>query len=147
MYNTLSEIVEQLEYCNYQTKDGLHDLKDNLAFTNLKKMAQQQVSVVPEVIVNAEDWVKLRLIENTKLNNMNKDNLKHEKQCVIHDVIHSFIYGMTLAQKRRELCVMFGEDAVNIAELSTSRYVGALTAKRLFSKHFEATCYAAKNCV
>lgn len=78
---------------------------------------------------------------------MKKDNLKKEWQCAIHDIIHSFVYGMNMAQRRRELCVMFGEDAVNKAEVATSRYVGALTAKRLFSKHFEASCYVGKNCV
>jgi hypothetical protein len=38
----LKLIVEQLELCNYQTKDGLHDLKDNSAFHALKELAQEQ---------------------------------------------------------------------------------------------------------
>jgi len=39
----LMRIVEQFEKCNYQTKDGLHDLKDNLAFVALKELAQEQI--------------------------------------------------------------------------------------------------------
>ncbi len=39
----LIKIVEQLEFCKYQTADGLHDLKDNLAFQALKELAQEQV--------------------------------------------------------------------------------------------------------
>lgn len=35
-YETLKEIIDQLEKPNYQTKDGLHDLKDNAAFIQLK---------------------------------------------------------------------------------------------------------------
>lgn len=38
----LIKIVEQLEFCKYQTKDGLHDLKDNLAFQALKELAKEQ---------------------------------------------------------------------------------------------------------
>lgn len=38
----LIKIVEQLEFCKYQTKDGLHDLKDNLAFQALKELAQER---------------------------------------------------------------------------------------------------------
>ena len=38
-YDTLQKIVDQLEFCNYQTKDGLHSLKDNSAFIVLKKRA------------------------------------------------------------------------------------------------------------
>jgi len=37
MYDTLTEIVEQLEYCEYTTKDKLHDLKDNAALIKLKE--------------------------------------------------------------------------------------------------------------
>jgi len=39
MYEFLSEIVEQLELCEYKTSDGLHDLKDSSAFHALKGMA------------------------------------------------------------------------------------------------------------
>jgi hypothetical protein len=35
-FDTLQEIIEQLEMPNYQTKDGLHELKDNAAFAQLK---------------------------------------------------------------------------------------------------------------
>jgi hypothetical protein len=38
-YDTLQKIVDQLEFCNYQTEDGLYMLKDNLAFIALKKLA------------------------------------------------------------------------------------------------------------
>ena len=37
--DTLQKIVDQLEFCNYQTEDGLHSLKDNSAFIMLKKRA------------------------------------------------------------------------------------------------------------
>ena len=35
-FDTLQEIIEQLEMPNYQSKDGLHELKHNAAFTQLK---------------------------------------------------------------------------------------------------------------
>jgi len=35
-FDTLQEIVKQLEMPNYQTSDGLHELKHNAAFTQLK---------------------------------------------------------------------------------------------------------------
>lgn len=74
-------------------------------------------------------------------------NMKNKLQCAIHDVIHSFIYGRTLSQRKNDLIVKHGKEAVNKAEVATSRYVGAVTAKILFSKQFEASCYAAKNSV
>lgn len=57
---------------------------------------------------------------------------------------NTMIYGKTYTQRRNELVVMFGENAVNSAEAATSKYVGPVTTKILFSKHFEACCYAAK---
>ena len=39
MYKTLQSIVDQLESGEYQTKDGLHDLKMNAAFIALKQRA------------------------------------------------------------------------------------------------------------
>ena len=39
MYETLQSIVDQLEYCDYQTKDDLHELKMNAAFIALKERA------------------------------------------------------------------------------------------------------------
>ncbi len=39
-YETLKEIIEQLELPNYQTKDGLHKLSDNAAFKQLKSLMQ-----------------------------------------------------------------------------------------------------------
>lgn len=39
MYETLQSIVDQLEFCEYQTKDGLHDLRMNAAFIALKQRA------------------------------------------------------------------------------------------------------------
>ena len=41
-YDTLTKIVEQLEYCGYTTKDRLHDLKDNIAFIRLKEIAAKE---------------------------------------------------------------------------------------------------------
>ena len=40
-YDTLQKIIEQLEFCEYQTKDTQHNLKDNIAFMQLKRMAKQ----------------------------------------------------------------------------------------------------------
>lgn len=39
-YETLKEIVEQLKTPNYQTKDELHELKNNAAFKQLEHMAE-----------------------------------------------------------------------------------------------------------
>jgi len=39
-YETLKEIIKQLELPDYQTKDELHKLTDNEAFTQLKALAQ-----------------------------------------------------------------------------------------------------------
>jgi len=39
-YDTLKKIVEQLESCEYQSKDTLHDLKNNVAFLSLKRMSE-----------------------------------------------------------------------------------------------------------
>jgi len=39
-YETLKEIIEQLELPKYQTKDELHVLTDNTAFKQLKELAQ-----------------------------------------------------------------------------------------------------------
>jgi hypothetical protein len=39
-YETLKEVIEQLELPNYQTKDGLHNLSDNAAFKQLKALMQ-----------------------------------------------------------------------------------------------------------
>lgn len=35
-FDTLSDIIAQLEMPNYQTSDGLHELKNNTAFIQLK---------------------------------------------------------------------------------------------------------------
>jgi len=40
----LNEIVNQLKKCEYQTKDGLHELKMNRAFIELVKMAEGALS-------------------------------------------------------------------------------------------------------
>jgi hypothetical protein len=45
-------------------------------------------------------------------------------------------------RKRRELIVKFGEEAFNIAEVVTSRYVGPVD-EYIFSRDFEAICHAA----
>ena len=39
-YENLRQIVEQLEKCEYQTKDGLHKLEMNKAFITLKEFAK-----------------------------------------------------------------------------------------------------------
>ena len=38
-FNTLKDIVDQLELPKYQTEDGLHSLSDNAAFVQLKNMS------------------------------------------------------------------------------------------------------------
>lgn len=40
-YDTLGKIIEQLEKCDFVTVDMNHDLKDNIAFKALKKMANE----------------------------------------------------------------------------------------------------------
>lgn len=42
MYKTLTEIVEQLELCDYQTADQLHNLSMNAAFIELKLRAVEE---------------------------------------------------------------------------------------------------------
>jgi hypothetical protein len=39
-YDTLQSIVEQLEKCEFQTKDGLHTIETNTAFIALKERAE-----------------------------------------------------------------------------------------------------------
>jgi len=39
-YETLKELIEQLELPNYQTKDELHKLTSNAAFKQLKALSQ-----------------------------------------------------------------------------------------------------------
>ena len=39
VYTTLQQIVDQLEYCGYESKDSLHRLEDNVAFVALKERA------------------------------------------------------------------------------------------------------------
>ena len=39
MYETLQSIVDQLEFCEYQTEDGQHCLEMNAAFVALKERA------------------------------------------------------------------------------------------------------------
>lgn len=38
-YDTLQKIIDQLEFCNYETEGGF--LKNNVAFLSLKRMAQK----------------------------------------------------------------------------------------------------------
>jgi len=38
-YETLKEVIEQLELLNYQTEDKLHNLSNNAAFKQLKALA------------------------------------------------------------------------------------------------------------
>jgi hypothetical protein len=44
MYETLQSIVSQLDFCEYQTKDGIHDLKMNAAFIALKERAAAELA-------------------------------------------------------------------------------------------------------
>ena len=39
---SLAEIVEQLEFCKYQTADGFHILENNVAFVELKRRASEE---------------------------------------------------------------------------------------------------------
>lgn len=47
-YNSLKEIVDQLELPNYRTDDGLHHLVDNAAFIQLKETAANPITEVIE---------------------------------------------------------------------------------------------------
>lgn len=51
----IKDIVGQLEKPNYQTKDGLHNLKDNAAFVSLKDIADNSIDMIQELkqIVNS----------------------------------------------------------------------------------------------
>jgi len=43
-YETLQSIVDQLEYCDFTTRDTLHNLKMNAAFVALKERAAAEHS-------------------------------------------------------------------------------------------------------
>ena len=43
VYTTLQQIVDQLEYCGYESKDSLHRLEDNVAFVALKERAAAEL--------------------------------------------------------------------------------------------------------
>jgi hypothetical protein len=43
-FKTLQSIVDQLQKCNYQTNDGLHQLELNAAFIALKQMAEVEAA-------------------------------------------------------------------------------------------------------
>lgn len=59
-YTTLKEIVKQLEFANYRTVDGLHDLKNNAAFISLQKLAENESRPVDGVVINfLPDAVKI----------------------------------------------------------------------------------------
>ena len=49
-FETLSQIIDQLEMPNYQTKDGLHRLVDNAAFIQLKTPDEANRLLLSEVI-------------------------------------------------------------------------------------------------
>ena len=40
-YDTLQKIVDQLEMTEYQSKDGMHFLANNVAFLKLKNLAKE----------------------------------------------------------------------------------------------------------
>ena len=47
-FNTLPEIIEQLEKPKYQTEDGLHNLVNNAAFVQLKELGLPNINEVIE---------------------------------------------------------------------------------------------------
>ncbi|NLH45603.1 MAG: hypothetical protein GX451_05700 [Acholeplasmataceae bacterium] len=49
-FETLPQIIEQLEMLNYQTADGLHKLVDNAAFIQLKNKGEACNLLLSEVI-------------------------------------------------------------------------------------------------
>ena len=51
-FNSLQEIIAQLELPDYKTEDGLHRLADNVAFVQLKKMSALPVTEVIDNLKN-----------------------------------------------------------------------------------------------
>lgn len=47
-FNTLQDIINQLEKPNYQTEDGLHHLVNNAAFIQLKELGLHNMNEVIE---------------------------------------------------------------------------------------------------
>jgi len=45
-FKSTKEIIEQLELPDYQTQDGIHKLKDNAAFIQIK----EEIKILPEII-------------------------------------------------------------------------------------------------
>jgi hypothetical protein len=54
-YNSISEVINQLEKPNYVTEDGLHALKDNAAFVQLRDVCK----IIPTEIIN-----ELKMLSN-----------------------------------------------------------------------------------
>jgi hypothetical protein len=67
-YKTLSQIVEQLEKCDYTTKDQLHDLKNNAAFVVLKQMAREDKEI-REMLKKMNDESPLIEMEDNTVDN------------------------------------------------------------------------------
>lgn len=66
-FNTLPKIVEQLESCEYQTKDGLHLLTHNEAFIQLKMMAVLEAASKLETINFQNKIFQLHPLKHTDL--------------------------------------------------------------------------------
>lgn len=45
-YKSIKECIEQLLFCQYTTEDKLHNLKDNLAFKTLEKIADKNYLLI-----------------------------------------------------------------------------------------------------
>lgn len=58
--------------------------------------------------------------------------------------MNKILYKRSYSQRRNDLVVEFGEDAVNIAEIATSRFASPLSLRVISSSQFKSTCYAAK---
>lgn len=54
-FNSLAEIVEQLEMPDYKTQDGIHNLKDNAAFIQLKELKTPNIINYNNIIEDLKD--------------------------------------------------------------------------------------------
>ena len=86
-YKTLKEIVEQLEFCNYTTKDNNHELKFNEAFVALKKMSEDEGKLVgvlmKEFVKDKDEDENVELKKNIEIIDMScncKECVRREKE-------------------------------------------------------------------
>jgi hypothetical protein len=67
-YPTLQNIVNQLEFCEYQTEDGLHELKMNAAFIALKERAAAELAEqnghIAQLRVSIADYLDREVCSN-----------------------------------------------------------------------------------